>query len=85
MVVDADDTGVHLHLFLVNVASLKHEEETLPTRWAYFLKAQHGHLTRKYKTSILYLLATSPNAEGLKINHLGTRKAYCCGKTGRLV
>ena len=29
MVVDAGDTGVLLHLFLVNVASLKHEEEKL--------------------------------------------------------
>ena len=29
MVVDAGDTGVLLHLFLVNVASLKHEEENL--------------------------------------------------------
>ena len=29
MVVDACDTGVLLHLFLVNVASLRHEEEKL--------------------------------------------------------
>ena len=29
MLVDAGDTGVLLHLFLVNVASLRHEEEKL--------------------------------------------------------
>ena len=69
MVVEAGDTGVLLHLFLVNVASLKHEEEKLLKRWTYFLKAQHCHLAREYK-SASSTLATSLNAEGLKTNHL---------------
>ena len=38
MEVDADDTGVLLILFLVNVASLRHEEEKLPKMWGLFLK-----------------------------------------------
>ena len=48
MVVDAGDTGVFLHLFLVNVASTRHEEENILRKWAYFSKAQHYHLTREY-------------------------------------
>ena len=68
MVVDAGDTGVLLHLFLVNVSSLKHEEEKLLKRWAFFLTAQYCHLTREYKNAYS-ILATSPNAEGLKTNH----------------
>ena len=64
MVVDAGDTGVLLHLFLVNVASLKHEEETL-------LKTRGLEspsiviLSEKTRTPTLYFLPTSPNAEGL--------------------
>ena len=45
----ADDTGVLLILFLVNVASLRHEEEKLLRMWAYFSKAQHcldSHIQR---------------------------------------
>ena len=67
MVVDAGDTGVLLHLFLVNVASLRHDEEKLLKRWPYILKAQHCHLTREYKNAYS-ILAASPNAEGLKTN-----------------
>ena len=66
--VDAGDTGVLLHLFLVNVASFKREEEKLLKRWAFFLKAQYCHLTREYKNAFS-ILATSPKAEGLKTNH----------------
>ena len=51
MVVDAGDTGVLLHLFLVNVASLRNEEEKILKRWALFLKAQYCHLTREYKNA----------------------------------
>ena len=40
MEVDADDTEVLLIIFLVNVASLRHQEEKLLRMWAYFLKAQ---------------------------------------------
>ena len=69
MVVDAGDTGVLLHLFLANVASLRHEEEKLLKMWAFFLKAQYCRLTREYKNAYSTLLATSPNAEGLKTNH----------------
>ena len=68
MVVDAGDTGVLLYLFLVNVASLKHEEEKLLKRWAFFPKAQYCHPTREYKNAYS-ILATSPNAERLKTNH----------------
>ena len=68
MVVDVGDMGVLLHLFLVNVASLKHEEEKFLKRWAFFLKAQYCHLTRGCKNAYS-ILATSPNAEGLKTNH----------------
>ena len=76
MVVDAGDTGVLLHLFFVDVASLKHEEEKLLKRWAFFLKAQqYCHLTREYKNAYS-ILATSPNAEGLKTNHHNT--IYTC-------
>ena len=48
MVVDAGDTGVLLHLFFVNVASLKQEEGMLQRKWVYFSKAQHCHLTGEY-------------------------------------
>ena len=68
MVVNAGDTGVLLHLFLVNVASLRHEEEKVLKRWAFFLKAQYCHLTREYKNAYS-ILTTSPNAEGLNTNH----------------
>ena len=40
MEVDADDTEVLFIIFLVNVASLRHQEEKLLRTWAYFLKAQ---------------------------------------------
>ena len=36
MEVDADDTGVLLILFLINVASLNHEEEKLLRMWGLF-------------------------------------------------
>ena len=75
MVVDAGDTGVLLHLFLVNVASLKHEEEKL-LKGAYFLKAQRCHLTRGYKNAYS-ILATSPDAKGLKTNHLNNCLWHC--------
>ena len=68
MEVDVDDTGVLLVLFLVNVASLRHEEEKLLRMWAYFLKAQHCHLTGEYENAYSKL-TTSPNAEELKTNH----------------
>ena len=62
MVVDAGDTGVLLHLFLVNVASLRHEEEKL-------LKTRASPstviLSENTRTPTLYFLPTSPNAEGL--------------------
>ena len=38
MEVDADDTGVFLILFLVNVAFLRYEEEKLLKMWGLFLK-----------------------------------------------
>ena len=66
--VDAGDTGVLLILFLVNVASVRHEEEKLLRRCAYFLKAQHCHLTGEYENAYSKL-TTSPNAEGSKTNH----------------
>ena len=47
------------------------QEEKLLKRWALFLKAQYCHLTREYKNAYS-ILATSPNAEGLKTNHLNT-------------
>ena len=75
MVVDAGDTGVLLHLFLVNVASLEHEEEKLQKRWAFFLKAQYCHLTREYKNAYS-MLATSPNAGGLKTNHHNSNTSF---------
>ena len=64
MLVDAGDTGVLLHFFLVNVASLRHEEEKL-------LKTRglESHstviLSENTRTPTLYLLPTSPSAEGL--------------------
>ena len=64
MVVDAGDTGVLLHIFLVNVAFLKHEEEKL-------LKTRGLEspsiviLSENKRTPTLYFLPTSPNAEGL--------------------
>ena len=51
MEVDADDTGVLLHLFLVNVASLRYEEEKLLRVWVYFSKAQPCHLTGEYENA----------------------------------
>ena len=71
MEVDADDTGVLYILFLVNVASLLHEEENLLRMWAYFSKAQHCHLIGEYENAYSKL-TTSPNAEGLKTNHHNT-------------
>ena len=71
MVVDAGDTGVLLHLFLVKVASLRHEEEKLLRMWAYFLRPKHCHLTGEYENAYSKL-KTSPNAEGLKTNHYNT-------------
>ena len=65
MEVDADNTGVLLHLFLVNVASLRYEEEKLLKMWAYFSKTQHCHLTGENE-NVYFKLTTSPNAEGLK-------------------
>ena len=44
------------------------QEGKLLRRCAYFLKAQHCHLTREYENTYSKL-STSPNAEGLKINH----------------
>ena len=38
MEVDADDTGVLLIIFLVNLASLRYEEENLIKMWGLFLK-----------------------------------------------
>ena len=68
MVVDAGGTGALLHLFLVNVASLRHEEEKLLRLWAHFLRPKHCHLTGEYENAYSKL-KTSPNAEGLKTNH----------------
>ena len=72
MEVDADDTGVLYIFFLVNVTSRRHKEEKLLRRCAYFLKAQHCHLTGDYENAYSKL-TTSPNAEGLKTNHHDTR------------
>ena len=64
MVVDAGDTGVLLHLFLVNVASLRHEEEKLlKTRG--LESPSTVILSENTRTPTLYVLPTSPNAEGL--------------------
>ena len=64
MVVDAGDTGVLLHLFLVNVASLRHEEEKLlKTRG--LESPSTVILSENTRTPTLCLLPTSPNAEGL--------------------
>ena len=35
-------------LFLVNVASLRYEEEKLLRKWAYISNAQHCHLAGEY-------------------------------------
>ena len=51
MEVDADDTGVLLHLFPVNAASLRYEEEKLLRVWVYFSKAQPCHLTVEYENA----------------------------------
>ena len=64
MVVNAGDTGILLHLFLVDVASLRHEEEEL-------LKTRGLEspitviLSENTRTPPLYFLPTSSNAEGL--------------------
>ena len=65
MVVDAGDTGVLLHIFLVNVASLRHEEEKLlKTRG--LESPSTVILSENTRTpTTLYFLPTSPNAEGL--------------------
>ena len=60
MVVDAGDTGVPLHLFLVNVASLRHKEEKLlktkglesPSTVILSENTRtHCHLIREYKNA----------------------------------
>ena len=53
MEVDADDTEVLLIIFLVNVASLRHEEEKLLRMWAYFLKAQALSSYRKIRKCLI--------------------------------
>ena len=58
-------------LFLVNVASLRYEEEKLLRMCAYFLKAQYCHLSGEYENAY-FKLTTSPNAEELKTNHYNT-------------
>ena len=64
MVVDAGDTGVLLHLFFVNVASLRHEEEKL--RETRGLESPSTViLSENTRTPTLYFLPTFPNAEGL--------------------
>ena len=64
MVVDAGDTGVLLHLFFVNVASLRHEEEKLlKPRGLESLSTVI--LSENTRTLTLHFLPTSPNAEGL--------------------
>ena len=64
MVVDAGDTGVLLHLFLVNVAPLRHEEgKLLKTRG--LESPSTVILSENTRTPTLYFLPTSPNAEGL--------------------
>ena len=68
MEVDADDTEVLLILFLVDVASLRHEEEKLLRMWADFSKAQQCHLTGEYENAYSKP-TTSPNAEGSNTNH----------------
>ena len=64
MVVDAGDTGVLLHLFLVNVASLRHKKEKL--RKTRGLESPSTViLSENTRTPTLYFLPMSPNAEGL--------------------
>ena len=63
MVVDAGDTGVLLHLFLVNVALRHEEEKLLKTRG--LESPSTVILSENTRTPTLYFLPTSPNAEGL--------------------
>ena len=72
MVIDAGDTGVLLVLFLINllgyVASLldlggEASEKGRPEGPSTVI------LPENTRTPTLYLLPTSPNAEGLKTNH----------------
>ena len=60
MEVDADDTGVLLILFLVNVVSLRHEEEKLLNMWGLFLKNPALSSYRRIRKR-LRKLTTSPN------------------------
>ena len=62
MVVDAGDTGVLLHIFLVNVAS-RHEEEKL-LKSGGLENPSTVVLSENTRTPTLYFLPTSPNAEG---------------------
>ena len=64
MVVDAGDTGVLLHLFLVNVASLRYEEEKL-LKTSGLESPSTVILSENTRTPTLYFLPTSPNVEGL--------------------
>ena len=64
MVVDAGDTGVLLYLFLVNVASLRHEEEKL-LKTKGLESPSTVILSENTRTPTLYFLPTSLNAEGL--------------------
>ena len=68
MEVDADDTGVLLLLFLVNVAYVRHKEEKLLRMWAFSQRPSTAILPENTKTPILNLRRLL-NAEGLKINH----------------
>ena len=64
MVVDGGDTGFLLHFFLVNVASLRHDEEKLlKTRG--LESPSTVILSKNTRTPTLYFLPTSPSAEGL--------------------
>ena len=68
MVVDAGDTEVLLHLFLMDVALLRHEEEKLlKTRG--LESPSTVILSENTRTPTLYFLPTSPNVEGVKTNH----------------
>ena len=62
MVVDAGDTGVLLHIFLVNVASRHEEEKLLKSRG--LENPSTVVLSENTRTPTLYFLPTSPNAEG---------------------
>ena len=61
MEVDADDTGVLIILFLVNVASLRHEEEKLLKMWGLCLEGLTlCPLTGEYE-NVYSKLTMSPN------------------------